>query len=72
MLGSLCDLFALHRIEEDRGWFLEHNYIEAAKAKAIRDEVNKLCFEIRAQANPLVEAFGIPDELLAAPIAIRP
>lgn len=71
MLDSLCDLFALHRIEVDRGWFLEHNYIESAKAKAIRDEVNKLCFEIRGQAIPLVEAFGIPDELLAAPIALR-
>lgn len=68
-LGTLCDLYALHRIEADRGWFLEHGYLEASKAKAIRKLVNRLCREVRPQALPLVEAFDIPDELLAAPIA---
>ena len=70
ILDVVCDLFALHRIEADRGWFLEHNYIEAGKAKAIRDVVNKLCREVRPQAVPLVDSFGIPDEILAAPIAV--
>ena len=69
-LGTLCDLYALHRIEADRGWFLEHGYLEAGKAKAIRKLVNRLCREVRPQALPLVEAFDIPDELLAAPIAL--
>ena len=32
--------------------------------------VNRLCREVRPQALPLVEAFDIPDELLAAPIAL--
>ena len=70
MLGTVCDLYALHRIESDRGWFQEHSYIEAAKARAIRAQVNQLCAEIRQQAVPLVDAFGIPEELLAAPIAV--
>ena len=69
-LGTLCDLYALHLIEADRGWFLEHGYLEAGKAKAIRKLVNRLCREVRPQALPLVEAFDIPDELLAAPIAL--
>jgi acyl-CoA oxidase len=72
VLDTLCDLYALHRIEADRGWFQEHNYIEGSKAKAIRDLVNKLCLEVRLQAVPLVESFGIPDEILAAPIAMAP
>jgi acyl-CoA oxidase len=70
VLGTLCDLYALHRIEADRGWFLEHGYLEAGKAKAIRKLVTRLCGEVRLQALPLVDAFDIPDELLAAPIAI--
>jgi acyl-CoA oxidase len=70
ILGTLCDLYALHRIEADRGWFLEHGYLESGKAKAIRKLVNRLCREVRPQALPLVEAFDIPDELLAAPIAL--
>ena len=36
----------------------------------IRKLVNRLCGEVRQQALPLVDAFDIPDELLAAPIAI--
>lgn len=70
ILGTVCDLYALHRIEADRGWFQEQGYLESSKAKAIRKLVNQLCSEVRQQALPLVAAFAIPDELLAAPIAI--
>ncbi len=34
--------------------------------------VNQLCGEVRRQAVPLVNAFGIPDEILGAPIGIAP
>ena len=44
-------------------------YIEAGKAKAVRKQVNFLCGEVRGEAGALVDAFGIPDALLAAPIA---
>ncbi len=70
VLGILVDLYALEHIERDRGWFLEHGYIESGKSKAIRKLVNRLCREAREHAVPLVDAFGIPDELLAAPIAL--
>ncbi|MEM7051107.1 MAG: acyl-CoA dehydrogenase [Acidobacteriota bacterium] len=70
VLALLCDLFALCRLEADRGWFLEQGYFEAGKAKAIRNLVNRLCAEARQQAVPLVDAFGIPDAVLAAPIAL--
>ena len=70
MLSTICDLYALHRIESDRGWFLEHGYLEGAKSKAIRKQVNRLCAEIRLQAVHLVDAFGIPPQMLAAPIAV--
>ncbi|MEM7480678.1 MAG: acyl-CoA dehydrogenase [Acidobacteriota bacterium] len=69
VLSLLCDLYALHRLEQDRAWFLERGYFESNKAKAIRDLVNALCLEARQQAVPLVDAFGIPDAVLAAPIA---
>ncbi|MEM7353744.1 MAG: acyl-CoA dehydrogenase [Acidobacteriota bacterium] len=70
-LEPLVDLYALAAIERDRGWFLEHGYLESSKAKAIRKLVNQLCREVRQQAVPLVDGFGIPDALLAAPIAVR-
>lgn len=69
VLKKLCDLFALSQIEKNRGWYLEQGYLEGVKTKAIRKMVNQLCWDIRQEAVPLVNAFNIPDELLAAPIA---
>ena len=69
VLGRLYDLWALWRIEQDRGWFLENGYLEGNKAKAIRALVNSLLAEVRPDALGLVAAFGIPDNCLAAPIA---
>jgi len=68
-IDQLRQLFALSCIEEDLDWFLEAGYVEGGKAKAIRGEVNDLCDELRPAAEGLVNAFGIPDACLAAPIA---
>ncbi|MDA0205553.1 MAG: acyl-CoA dehydrogenase [Acidobacteria bacterium] len=69
-LGKLSALFALSRIEVDRGWFLEAGYVSTAKSHAIREQVNVLCAEIRPDAVGLADGFGIPDRLLGAPIAM--
>lgn len=68
-LERLCDLFALSRLAADMGWFVEDGYVEPWKARAIRKEVERLCGEVREAAVDLVDAFGIPDTCLAAPIA---
>lgn len=72
MLKKLCDLFALSQIEKNKGWYLEHDYMTGTKTKAIRKLVNKLCWEVRQEAVPLVEAFKIPTSCLGAPIVISP
>ncbi len=68
VLKKLCDLFALSQIEKNKGWYLEQGYMEGVKTKAIRKLVNQLCWDIRQEAVPLVDAFNIPDVLLSAPI----
>jgi acyl-CoA oxidase len=70
-LGRLCHLYALHDIEADRAFYQEHGRLSGNRCKAITREVNRLCNEVRGQAATLVDAFGIPDEVLAAPIALR-
>jgi len=69
-LSDLCDLHALALIERDRGWFMEHGRLTPARSKAVTTAVNDLCAKIRPAAAELVEAFGIPDVVLAAPIAL--
>lgn len=68
VLRKLCNLFALSQIEKNKGWYLEQGYMDGAKTKAIRKLMNQLCWEIRQEAVPLVEAFKIPDSCMA-PIA---
>lgn len=68
ILKKLCDLYALSTIEKHRGWYLEEDYMEGDKSKAIRKFVDQLCGEVRQEAGALVEAFAIPDALLGAEI----
>jgi acyl-CoA oxidase len=71
VLKKLCQLFALSQIEKNKGWYLESGYMEGSKTKAVRKLVNQLCWDIRQEAVPLVDAFKIPENCLAAPIARR-
>jgi acyl-CoA oxidase len=66
-LGLLLDLHALSVIEADRAWFMEHGRLSAGRSKAISREVNALCRRLRPLARDLVDAFGVPDEMLRSP-----
>ena len=70
VLDDLCDLYALSTMEADKGWFLEHGRLSAPRAKGVTAAVNELCRKLRPSARSLVDAFAIPDEALAAPIAL--
>ncbi len=66
-LNLLCDLHALTTIEADRAWFMEHGRLSSARSKAISREVNALCRKVRPLAVDLVDAFGVPEEMLRSP-----
>jgi acyl-CoA oxidase len=70
LLDTVCDLYALSTIEEHRGWYQEHGRLNAARSKAVVTAVNDLCRQLRPHALALVDAFAIPDEAIAAPIAL--
>lgn len=68
VLKDLCDLYALHRLYEDRAWFLEHGMFEPVKSKAVREQVLELCATVRESSVDLVRSFGIPAALLDVPM----
>jgi acyl-CoA oxidase len=70
-LTLLCDLYALQNVEADKGFFQEHGRLTGPRCKQITREVNRICNEVRGQAGLLVDAFGIPDAILRAPIGLR-
>ena len=63
-LNLLCDLHALTTIEADRAWFMEHGRLTSQRSKAISREINGLCRKLRPLAVDLVDAFGVPPEML--------
>jgi acyl-CoA oxidase len=68
MLQKLAAFYALHCIYEDRGWYLEAEYMGSAKSKAIRRVLNKMMQELRPELAALVAAWGIPRESVRAEI----
>ena len=70
ILRKLRSLYALHTIEKHAAWYLEQDYLAGTKSKAIRRQVDQLCGELRPEAVALIEAFGIPESLIAAPIVV--
>ncbi len=69
LLARIGDLALLSRLEVRATWFLETGYFEPAKSRALRKEVEALLAEVAPHARTIVDAFGIPPECLAAPIA---
>ena len=72
VLNLVCDLHALSTIEADRAWFMEHGRLTTARSKAISREVSSLCRKIRPLAGDLVDAFGVPPEMLRSPDLVGP
>lgn len=69
LLALVRDTFWASAVERDIGWFLMNGVVETPKAKAIRYLVNNCIQEMRPIAEEITQAFAIPDQVLAAPIA---
>ena len=70
-LNLVCNLYALHSIESDNGFFQAHGRLNAPRCKSLTREVNRLCNKVMAHSELLVDAFGIPDAIIHAPIGLR-
>jgi len=67
-MTNLANLYSLQSIYDQRGWFLENDYISGAKSKAIRKQIEFLYKKIRPNVETYINAFQIPDDLLRAEI----
>jgi acyl-CoA oxidase len=47
---------------------MEHGRLSTERSKAVTAAVEQLCRQLRPHAEDLVDAFGIPNELLRAEI----
>ena len=70
LVTRVVALHGLATLKGNRAWYLEKGYFEPPKSEAIRREVNRCCRELAPRAVELVDAFGIPDGLIGAPIGV--
>ena len=63
-VDGLRSLYALHTIEAARGYYLEHGRLSGGRSKEVVKTVNALCAELRPDVASLVEAFGVPENVL--------
>ncbi len=63
------DLFALTLLERHLAWYLSNGRLSGARAKVVGSTIERLLVKIRPHALDLVDAFGLGDEHLRAPIA---
>lgn len=74
-LAALAALYGATRVEREAAFYLANGVISRDDAAALRTAVNDMCRVLGGQgaapALRLCEAFGIPDHLLQAPIALN-
>jgi acyl-CoA oxidase len=68
-LDKLRALHGLSTIQADLGWFQEHGRMSGASSRVIRKTHESLVREVADESLALVNAFAIPEQVLAAPIA---
>merc|ERR1719412_3454339 len=69
ILEKICNLHMLSRIEVDLPWFIQAGLITPQQAGESVDVNRELCAEISPLAMDLIDAFDLPEDMLAAPIA---
>jgi acyl-CoA oxidase len=63
VLEMVCDVYALSVMEDDRAWFMEHQFLSTERAKAVTRGINERCRTLRPYAELLIDGFGIPEQL---------
>jgi len=69
ILVKLCNLHMLARIEADLPYFIQSGLLSVEQGEQALEANRKLCAEIAPLSMDLIDAFGLPEEVLAAPIA---
>ncbi|GAX82883.1 hypothetical protein CEUSTIGMA_g10309.t1 [Chlamydomonas eustigma] len=69
MILQMTRLYAQRAVEVDLPWFMAEMILPAQAGKAMPMAVRTTVSHIGPMAQAVVEAFGIPDHLIAAPIA---
>lgn len=69
ILKPVVALYALKVIETNLGWYMSEGLLSTEVGRAVPQHIRDICKQLAPSAQRLCESFGIPDHLIAAPIA---
>lgn len=69
ILKPVVALYAMKVIETNLGWYMSEGLLSTQVGTAVPQHIRNICKELAPSAQRLCESFGIPDHLIAAPIA---
>ena len=69
LLQSVLVLYGVSRLESDLAWFMCEGVISQEAAKAVVPTARELCSMLAPHWRELIDSFGIPEYLIAAPAA---
>jgi acyl-CoA oxidase len=69
-LLDIARIYALAILERDLGWYLSRGHLSTDTGKALPEVLSSAIRDLAPRAINIVDGFGIPDELLFAPIAL--
>ena len=67
VLKDLCDLYAVHTLRKNALWYVENGNLNTDLTHSLVRLEHDLNAKVRPQAQTLVDAFGIPQQLLHGP-----
>ncbi|KAJ1927399.1 hypothetical protein IWQ60_002949 [Tieghemiomyces parasiticus] len=70
ILHAMCYLFGLTLIETDLAWYLSKGYLTPAVGRTVGDRVRQSVAALAPQILHVIDAFGIPEALIGAPLAV--
>ncbi len=69
VIEKLARLYAFQAIKDDLAFFLVEGLLSRSQARNLDRQISKLCADLCPFISYLIEAFGIPEHLIHAPIA---
>ncbi|KAL3161451.1 hypothetical protein ABBQ32_010335 [Trebouxia sp. C0010 RCD-2024] len=69
ILRPVVALYAMKVIETNLGWYMSEGMLSTEVGAAVPQQIRDLCNELGPSGQKLCDSFGIPDHLIAAPIA---
>lgn len=67
-IAAVRDVFALHYLDQNAAWYLTHGLLDVTAVESIKSQLRQAIDNLSAHLPTLLDAFGLDDAILGAPV----